>query len=123
MYGYEITSETTQAAAAVIVSFVAIMGLFSKYVFQPATRSIEQKIDDKLDPLELQIAEIKKEVTINSGKSLKDAVLTTRDDLIDLRARFEQENKHHATEQHAPPYSYPDSQPGDPGRGGYRAGL
>ena len=93
MFG-SVTTDAIAIAVGTVTIISLIIAMFARFVFAPAVRGIEQKIDDAVEPLKNDIRDIRYEVRINSGQSLKDYVMRNREEVIELRARFEEQERY-----------------------------
>lgn len=62
-------------AGAVSGAAIAIVGAVRRWVMEPAARKFSESVKEQILPLEEKIDIIRHEVEVNSGKSLKDAVV------------------------------------------------
>jgi Na+-translocating ferredoxin:NAD+ oxidoreductase RnfG subunit len=62
-------------AGALSGALVAIVGTVRKCIIDPAAKKFTQSVREEIVPLEVKIDIIKHEVEMNSGRSLKDAVI------------------------------------------------
>lgn len=86
-----------------IVTFVSALGaavaVINRWLVAPQERrrlnETKSIVAEATGPINDKLDQVVSEVTYNGGGSLKDAVKRTEMGLVELRARFEEHDKHH----------------------------
>lgn len=81
--------ETVVFLGALIGAVVAIVGIFRRWLIDPAARSLRETIREELGPLAEKVDRIAYEVQYDSGESLKDKVRDLTGDVARLRGEIE----------------------------------
>lgn len=76
METYNIVGDIIIYIGACTAALVAIFGAAKRFIIDPAARKFTETVKEQIYPIDEKLKEIQKEVQINSGKSLKDLVIT-----------------------------------------------
>jgi len=68
----------------------AILKFGQTWIVRPLANEIDERIETKLRPLRDDLAHVRREVSVDSGQSLKDVVNQTSRDVAVLTGRFEE---------------------------------
>jgi hypothetical protein len=81
--------------AAGIVGGIAVMfRFFGTYILKPYSEAQLDKMSERLKPLQDELEVIRREVTYNSGSSLKDAVRRIEREQDIMKGRFEEHDRY-----------------------------